>query len=126
MSVTITLETPASLATGPLIDRTSILDRVGGDEELLRDITAIFLEEYPELISEIRAATETADAERLERAAHSLKGSVSNFGAAAATRAAFQLEMLGRKGQLEPAPRALNDLLSEFRLLLPELERLAA
>jgi hypothetical protein len=39
-----------------VIDRAVILDRVGGDEDLLREITAIFLEEYPALIEEIRTA----------------------------------------------------------------------
>ena len=80
-----------------LVDRAAVLDRVGGDEELLREITCIFLTEYPRLIDEIRSAVDSRDAKRLERAAHSLKGSVSNFGAQAATEAAYRLEIIGSK-----------------------------
>ena len=45
-----------------LIDRTAVLDRVGGDHELLRDITAIFLAEYPALLGEIQEAVAARDA----------------------------------------------------------------
>jgi HPt (histidine-containing phosphotransfer) domain-containing protein len=101
-----------------------ILDRVGGDEDLLREITAIFVEEYPQLLQEIEAAIRDRSAVRLERAAHTLKGSVSNFGAQAATEAAYRLETLGRQGKLEQAEEALPDLLSEFVQLESALHQL--
>ena len=82
------------------IDRVSLLDRVGGDEELLREITSIFLAEYPELLRSIQNGLAAGDAQRVERAAHSLKGSVANFGADSATQAAYRLETIGRKGSL--------------------------
>ena len=104
-----------------VIDRAMILDRVGGDEELLREITAIFLEEYPVLIQQIQAALDVSDARRLERAAHSLKGSVANFGAQGATEAAYRLETLGRRGDFRDSGAALDRLLFEFRQLEPAL-----
>ena len=109
-----------------LIDLETILDRVGGDQELLREITGIFLAEYPALLADIQAAIEAGDAKRLERAAHSLKGSVANFGARAATDVSFQLEIMGRKGHLEHSPEAFEELLTRFRQLQPCLEALAA
>jgi two-component system sensor histidine kinase/response regulator len=116
----------SSLRDAVLIDRAAVLDRVGGDTDLLRDITAIFLSEYPGLVHEIREAVMAKDAKRLERAAHSLKGSVSNFGAQAATQAAYHLEVIGRRGELEAAGMALKALLEEFEQLEPALESLAA
>jgi two-component system, sensor histidine kinase and response regulator len=109
------------VAAAPVVDRAALLDRVGGDEDLLREIAAIFLDEYPALIEEIRSALDVLDAKGIERAAHSLKGSVANFGAQAATQAAFRLETLGRKGQLDEAPRAFDDLLWELQQLHPAL-----
>ena len=109
-----------------LIDRTAVLDRIGGDHELLRDITAIFLAEYPALLGEIQEAVAARDAKKLERAAHSLKGSVSNFGAHAATEASYRLEIIGRRGQFEEASAALSELLVQFQQLQPLLEDLAA
>ncbi|HYP09749.1 MAG TPA: Hpt domain-containing protein [Bryobacteraceae bacterium] len=118
---------PTSVANlGGIIDRAVILDRVGGDEELLREITAIFLEEYPSLIDEIQAAAGAGDAKRLERAAHSLKGSVSNFGAQGPTQAAYKLETMGRRGEMQEVGSAVDDLLYEFGQLRPALEDLAS
>jgi two-component system, sensor histidine kinase and response regulator len=108
-----------------VIDRAVILDRVGGDEDLLREITAIFLEEYPALIEEIRTAVGNQDAEQLERAAHTLKGSVANFGAQAATQAAYRLEGMGRRGELHGSGSAFEELVSRFEQLHPALEQLA-
>ena len=116
--------TSAAAATAPVVDRAALLDRVGGDEDLLREIASIFLDEYPALIQEIRTAVAAMDAKGVERAAHSLKGSVANFGAQSATEAAFRLETLGRSGRLEDAPVALDDLLSEFQQLHPALMEL--
>jgi two-component system, sensor histidine kinase and response regulator len=108
-----------------ILDRAVILDRVGGDEDLLREITGIFLEEYPSLIEEIRMAVGGGDARRLERAAHTLKGSVSNFGAQQATQAAYRLETMGRQGQLQHSDSAFEDLVTRFEELHPVLEQLA-
>lgn len=56
------------------LDRQFALSRVGGDEELLKEIALIFLEDYPNSLREIRAAIASGDASQLERAAHSLEG----------------------------------------------------
>lgn len=104
------------------VDWGVILDRIGGDESLLKEITGIFLEEYPTLLEQIREAIQRADAKRLEHCAHTLKGSVSNFGAEEATNAAYQLELLARKGRLDQAPEALRALELHFSALGPALE----
>jgi HPt (histidine-containing phosphotransfer) domain-containing protein len=113
--------TSANATTAPVVDRVALLDRVGGDEDLLREIASLFLNEYPATLQEIRRAVGARDSKAVEQAAHSLKGSVANFGAPGATRAALRLETLGRKGQLDEAPLALNELLFEFQQLHPAL-----
>jgi HPt (histidine-containing phosphotransfer) domain-containing protein len=115
---------PSDNSDAPLIDRAILLDRVDGDEDLLREITSIFLEEYPELLREIQEGMTAGDANRVERASHSLKGSVSNFGAHAATQAAYRLEAIARKGSMEEAPAAYADLVSQLQLLQPALKQL--
>lgn len=109
---------------GVLLDRCAVLDRVGGDEDLLHEITTIFLSEYPELLDDIRDAIAASDARKLERSAHSLKGAVSNFGAHAATQAAYRLEDLGRHNRLECAAVALAELETQLSALEPALIRI--
>jgi HPt (histidine-containing phosphotransfer) domain-containing protein len=119
------METMTGTSTGrgrEIVDRAALLDRAGGDEDLLREVCAIFLTEYPMLIEEIRSAIRAGDAQHLEHAAHSLKGSVSNFGAPAATEAAYRLESIGRRCELSSAPAALTELLLQLQQLRPELE----
>ena len=106
------------------LNRAAVLDRLGGDTTLLREITAIFLAEYPGLLAQIRDAIEAGQPRQLERAAHSLKGSVSNFGVTAATEAALDLERIGRHGQMGAAPAAFTVLLERFRELEPLLLKL--
>lgn len=109
-----------------VLDRALALSRVGGDEELLQEMAQIFLEEFPSQMDAIREAVSRRDAKAIERSAHSLKGSVGNFGAAAAQQAALNLELLGRTGKLEMADNALSTLESAIRELQPAMTHLAS
>jgi two-component system, sensor histidine kinase and response regulator len=104
-----------------VLDRATALARVGGDLDLLKEIAALFLDEYPRELDDIHKALATGDAHLLERTAHGLKGSVANFGAAAAVEPAFQLEQLGRAGKLDQVPPALAALERALALLHAEL-----
>jgi len=108
-----------------VLDKAIALSRVGGDAELLQEMAQLFLEEYPSQLEAVRAAVLARDPKAVERSAHSLKGSVGNFGAAAAHQAALQLEMLGRKGELGDVESALVQLEEAFLYLQPEMESLA-
>jgi two-component system, sensor histidine kinase and response regulator len=104
-----------------VLDRATALARVGGDLDLLKEIAALFLDEYPRELDDIHKALATADARLLEHTAHGLKGSVANFGAPTAVEAAFQLEQLGKAGKLDHAPPALIALERALALLHAEL-----
>lgn len=106
------------------LDLASALARVGGDEELLREIAGIFLEQCPEALREVNRAIETADGEALEHAAHSLKGSVGNFGAKDAYDAALRLELAGRHREFGRTGEALSDLERALDTLNPQLTKL--
>jgi HPt (histidine-containing phosphotransfer) domain-containing protein len=109
-----------------ILDRAEMLERCGGDKALLAEIAGIFLSEYPSLLQQIQAALTDRDAHRLERAAHTLKGAVSNFGAPFATQAAFELEQLGRQRRFEGAEEAVAHLEAELSALHPVLAELSA
>ncbi len=102
------------------------LDRLGGDEQLLCEVAQLFLEECPELVAQVRTAVVSGDADALQQAAHTLKGSVSNFGAAAASEAALALELMGRNGELNQAQTGLAALERALAHIEPALAELAA
>ena len=108
-----------------VLDRDVILERVGGDVEFLQELAGLFVEDCPKLLIEIRSAITSGDALGLEHAAHTLKGSVSNFGAEPAREAAYRLEMLGRNGDLTPAPEACFALEHEIERFTNALNALA-
>jgi CheY-like chemotaxis protein len=113
-------------AARPIMDRHKALARMDGDEALLNDLAKLFLEESPRMLEAIAQAVAEKDAERLQRAAHSLKGSVATFSAQDALAAALKLERLGRSGDLEEAERAYAALANEIERLRSALEALSA
>ena len=109
---------------GSPIDRELALSRVGGDTELLREIACLFLEDYPKVMAELRDAAARGDASGVERTAHSLKGSVSNFGAKGVIETALQIEDFGRAKQLAEIAPLLQALERELAAIHPELAAL--
>lgn len=108
-----------------VLDRGALLERLGGDVELFHEIAGLFREDCPKLLLEIRSAVDGADSTALERAAHSLKGCVANFGAPAAVRAALHLERMGRARELKDAGSACQTLEAEIGRFQQALDALA-
>lgn len=96
----------------------AMVERLGGDEALARELVALFTAEYPRMIGAVRDAIASGSGESVRRAAHALKGSVANFVDGAAVAAAFALERIGRENRLQEAPAALQSLDREMEALL--------
>ena len=102
------------------------LERVGGDEDMLRELAEMFFAECPKLMQQIREHIAGANGPELRRAAHTLKGSAHVFGAEVAAEAAHRLEEIGREEAFADAEEALALLEDEVARLLPALrERVA-
>jgi PAS domain S-box-containing protein len=108
----------ATLALDPeVLDYATLLESVGDSHEVLMEIVGLFHERKEETLGQIHGAMEAGDMETLYRSAHALKGSVGSLRATAAFEAALNLEQIGRRGEAEMAPSALE-------LLLEQLDRL--
>jgi two-component system, sensor histidine kinase and response regulator len=107
----------------PVVDLEALLESVGGDCDLLDELAATFMQEVPGWIASLRAALERGDAAGVFRVAHGVTGAVGYFRAAPVRRLAAALEAMGREGELEAAPAALDQLetgLLELTQLLGE------
>ena len=106
-------------------NRAEALDRIGGDEELLRDLCHIFLEESPKLLQKLQVALAAGDSDGVMRAAHSIKGESSYLGAGETSQAARQLEEMGRNKDLSGADATVAVLEREMAGLHLDLKELA-
>jgi two-component system, sensor histidine kinase and response regulator len=83
------------------------LERLGGDETLLREVMEIFLEEVPKHLVELREAIAQQDTEAAERVAHSLQGELGYLGIAELSQRARDLEAKGRTSDFQGALSSL-------------------
>jgi HPt (histidine-containing phosphotransfer) domain-containing protein len=98
------------------IDLAAALQRLGGDQQLLRDMAQIFIEDAPGLLQQAHAAGDTGDSEQAWRAAHSLKGLAANFSDPAAAAAQIAESAL-RQGD----PAAIDPALAVLRVYIERL-----
>ncbi len=112
-----------------VLDLRAALARLEGDEELLAEIAGLFLEDCPGLVGAMQDALARADSKGLERAAHTLKGSLGNFAAAPVVAAVARLEALARQGDLAQASevcRGLEEEIERVKRALAVLHRKVA
>ena len=102
----------------PAYDREDALMRLNGNSDLLRELSAMLLEDAPEALEKINQAIQLRDAKQLEKAAHSLKGSVTVFSAELAIQAAQLLESFGEQDKFATAGEAYEHLELEIERLL--------
>jgi len=107
-----------------ILDRDQILEQIGGSTETLKEIVELFATESGRLMKRMRDAIGNEDPSGLQRAAHTLKGSVRIFGAGRAAAAALRLETIGGNKDLLGAADAHAALAREIERLMPMLAKL--
>lgn len=110
-----------TIETKEFIDRDKILKQIGGNDESLKEIVELFVVESCKLLTRIKDAIINNDPSGLQRAAHTLKGSIRLFGVESPADAALQLEIMGRDKNMTGAEKALLKLNKEVEHLIPRL-----
>jgi two-component system, sensor histidine kinase and response regulator len=106
------------------VDRTSLLERVEGDQELLAEMIHLFREDVPQLLDAMRNALQQGDMKSLERSAHSMKGAAGNLSAYVVVDAALRLEQDAKNRDAESSRASLATLQGAIDRLLPALAEL--
>jgi HPt (histidine-containing phosphotransfer) domain-containing protein len=96
--------------TAAAMDVSDVLQRLGDDEELLRDIVQIYLEDVPGMLERIHSAVSGGDANSLRRAAHSLKGLAATLSAQEVVGVASRLEHMGAARNLAEASQIVTEV----------------
>jgi signal transduction histidine kinase/CheY-like chemotaxis protein len=89
-----------------------LLERVGGDEKLLRQMIRTFLKDTPKRISSLSQQIRRKNSHQVVSLAHAIHGSAAIFGALEAGTLARQLQNLGRDADFHHAAQ-VHELLKE-------------
>jgi signal transduction histidine kinase/CheY-like chemotaxis protein/PAS domain-containing protein len=100
-----------------------MLESIGGDHELFKQLLDLFLERHPIMLRDIRDAVLARDAEKLEYAAHAMKGTAGTLCAQEVLTLAEALETAGRLGRLDHAPGLCRQLEQKLGTLVEMLQR---
>jgi HPt (histidine-containing phosphotransfer) domain-containing protein len=103
-------------------DREQALATVGGDEQFLGEVIAMFLDDCPRLLDEIGRAIEGSDAPTLRRLAHTVRGVAGNFATPGVVEAAKVLELHGMAEEWDRIPPAFEDLWRAIDRIRPALD----
>jgi two-component system sensor histidine kinase/response regulator len=85
-----------------------LLDRVENDEDLLRELLALFQEDLPESRAALQTAIDGGNLREIERAAHRLKGMLANLSAKSTASLAAEMESAARAGNAQKIPELVS------------------
>ncbi|HEV3142772.1 MAG TPA: Hpt domain-containing protein [Gemmataceae bacterium] len=104
-----------------LIRNDELLARIGGNKQLLRQMSDLLAKQAETWRVQISTAVEQSDSAALQRTAHQAKGALANFAAPLAASAAQDLEEIARAGRWEQASETVSRLDLLIRQLVQEL-----
>ncbi len=107
-----------------VFDKSDALKMLEDDEEFLKELAEIFINDAPEQMSEIKEAVISRNNEALEKSAHKLKGAVANFGRNTTTDTAFKLERMAKENKLDGAEEVYGSLVKDIENLMNALSAL--
>ncbi|HTN75786.1 MAG TPA: Hpt domain-containing protein [Pirellulaceae bacterium] len=93
-----------------IFDHAGSLERMGHDEQLFADMIGFLQMDGPGWQAELARGLAEQDGPRSERAAHTLKGLIANFGGTRSTTAATQAEFFARQRNWQALAEALPEL----------------
>lgn len=109
---------PVSVSWSPA----ATVQHFGGDEKLTRELIALFLNSCPRLLDNLRARLRDDDLAALGKAAHALKGSISNFTTEGPAKTALELERICAQGRRDAAAVTLQRLEREVARLVAAMK----
>jgi CheY-like chemotaxis protein len=104
-----------------MVDWIDVLERTGGDRGFLVELVSLFLDQQVPLLREIESAIDAGDHNKIEHAAHALRGAIGNFSNQEAYEAALRLERMARAGTLSMVNHPLADLKRGLHYLEQEM-----
>jgi HPt (histidine-containing phosphotransfer) domain-containing protein len=118
------VEAPAAETTSSEepVRQKELMERIDNDREFLQELVDLFSQDCPVQVQNAREAITKGDAATLQKTAHALKGALGNLGAATASGRAYELEVMGKNGDLSAANEKLSEVEQEATRALEVLQ----
>ncbi len=97
-----------------------------GGQEFLRELIGVYLEDTPLRLADLDQAMARQEAAGVSKAAHTIKGSSSNFGAGRLSTLAQEIEQKGKSGVISACGPLCIRLRAEYELVAEALRKIAA
>ncbi len=114
-----TISSETSAEADVIINKKEALEAIGNDEELLKEMYNIFIEEAPSLMKNLKIAIKEGKSPDITLNSHSLKSSSGHIGAKTMEKLAYQMERAGKNGEI-------SDLSDLYENLQKELDKVIA
>jgi HPt (histidine-containing phosphotransfer) domain-containing protein len=111
-----------------LIDSSIIQNLIdlGGDDgkDFLKEIVDLYIQQYPELYTNIKKGATENDAVLMFQSAHALKGASLNVGAKELASVCKEIELKGKANDITGIPELITTLETIYPLTVEELNKL--
>ena len=101
---------------------TGLMAVFNDDWDFFNELIDIFQDDYPNHLEALRQAQSHNEPEKFSRAAHSLKGMLTNFNAEAPAEKAYQLEQIGAGGVVPVDSELIDELADDLQALADTLD----
>ena len=104
----------SAAAATTVVDMAAVLDRFGGDDEIVERLISIYRQDWPGWMSRTLVALVERDTQALVFAAHRLHGLLAHFEPSPAAQTAGRLEQLARQADFAAAQTVFGRLEAEL------------
>ena len=99
------------------------LDNLYGDEDLMEELIEILLEDYINILNDIKDSIDKREYKLASKKAHSLKGTVGNFGADRLRNVICKFEMCIKNEEIDKIGEAFGNIEFELEYLVTFLKK---
>ncbi len=107
--------------TAPVFNRSELLERLGGREEMLGRFIGMFSRNVAGYMELLQSAAARGDTEQIRIQAHTIKGAAGNISACVVRETATALEALAREGRLDEAVAMIGQLTDDLQAFYAEI-----
>jgi HPt (histidine-containing phosphotransfer) domain-containing protein len=109
-----------------LFDRATLMDRIGDDEHVLRELIDLFLDLQPQRMNELAHAVASQELELARGYAHTLAGAFRSVSMPVLGDLAKGIELAAARDELAGCQKLFQELDSTFARVVAELKTLQA